>query len=336
MAESKLEDFQILLPFLQSKDNFISGEELAELTGVSRVSIWNHLKKLEREGFHFKGVRNRGYRLEKEPENLHAALLRAYAHLNEVDLGMHVYNSMDSTSSEVERRLIAGEPPPFGIFASEQTRGRGRLGRSWQSLPAGNLHLSMAFRPTLRRDRMQVFTLWMGVNVAERVQQLTGLPIRIKWPNDILCNEKKLAGILTEARIDNDRLKDLIFGIGINVNAEKGFFHGDLEQKATSLYLEKGKTFALHPFTMEILITLLQSYKKIESEDITPFLLKKWRLLDCLNGRQIMIQNGNQAYSGVADGIDENGALKVITGEKKTVLLRAGDVSLSMLYSSDR
>lgn len=320
----------LLLPFLQADGHFVSGEKLADIAGVSRVSIWNRMNKLEESGFRFEAVRNRGYRLVREPPLLHPALLAAYAEFYQCSIPIHVFESIDSTSSEVERRLISQESSPFAVMASEQTRGRGRLGRSWESPQVGNLYLSLAFKPTLSRDRMHTFTLWMGVNLAEFLKRRTQLPLQIKWPNDVLCAGKKVAGMLTEARVDNDRLKDLIFGLGLNINADT--FPTQLAPRATSLALEAGRPFSLHALSMEVLLCLLEAYRQVEAEDISPKLMQLWKTYDCLKGKSITLKNGVQNLTGVAEGIDSLGALCLRTESGSQTKVRAGDVTLNEQY----
>lgn len=321
---------RLLLPFLEAEGEYVSGEKLAEIAGVSRVSIWNRMNKLEESGFKFEAVRNRGYRLKQEPNFLHPALVAAYAQHFRCAVPIHVFESIDSTSSEVERRLISQEDSPFAVMASEQTRGRGRLGRNWESARVGNLYLSLAFKPTLSRDRMHTFTLWMGVNLARFLSQRLKLPIRIKWPNDILCQGKKVAGMLTEARVDNDRLKDLIFGLGLNINAES--FPAELANRATSLRQLSGHPHPLHALSVEVLLCLLEAYHRVEADDITPELMQLWDTFDCLKEQPVALSNGVQNLTGVAEGIDRLGALCLRTESGSLEKIRAGDVSFNHHY----
>lgn len=330
MPSGQSNDPRILLPFLETPGAYVSGEKLARMAGVSRVSVWNRMNKLEEDGFRFEAVRNRGYRMVAEPATFHPLLMEAYARLKDLELPLSVHNSIDSTSSEIERLLISGKVPPFAVVASEQTRGRGRMGRPWESQPAGNAYLSLAFRPNLQLDRMQCFTLWMGVNLVHLLRHLTGLPLQIKWPNDVLCKGRKLAGMLTEARIDNDHLKDLIFGLGVNINA--GHFEGDLGRKATSIYLEDGRIQSVHRYAAEILATLLKAYRQIETENISESLKKQWDELDCLRDQPVSLDNGFQNLTGIARGIDEQGALLLEEDSGETTRVLAGDVSLSRSY----
>src|SRR5690606_41915139 len=115
-----------------------------------------------------------------------------------------------------------------------QTRGRGRLGRAWHSEQNGNRSASFAFRPRVAPGRMAVFTLWMGVNICELIANFTTLKPGIKWPNDILFDGRKAGGMLTEARVDADEIRDLIFGLGLNVNAPAGGWPAELSRRAAS------------------------------------------------------------------------------------------------------
>lgn len=326
-------DALILSAFLESGEKYVSGEFLAARLGVSRVSIWNRMKKLEEDGFRFHAVRNRGYQLQQEPEGLYPALLRAHGHHQRLPWPLHAFASIDSTSSEVERRLIEGEPAPFAVIASAQTLGRGRLGRTWTSPNCGNLYLSLALRPEMPPARMQTFTLWFGVKVARALAALTGLPMAIKWPNDLICRGRKIAGMLTEARVDNDRLKDLVFGLGLNLNAQSHHFPEPLRDKASSLALEAGRTFPLHRLAIQILKVLDDAWQSMEEGDVTPELLRQWPALDCLEGKTVQLAEGNRLLAGVARGIDAQGSLLLETEEGTLQRIRSGDVSLQGAYA---
>src|SRR3954462_12388040 len=123
----------------------------------------------------------------------------------------------DSTNSEAEPLLDTGASVTLVILAGEQTAGRGRRGRVWHSPPTGNLYSTFVFRPKLEPARLHDFTLWMGLNVCELVSNFTKLEPGLKWPNDLLMNGRKAGGMLTEARVDADEVRDLVFGLGINL-----------------------------------------------------------------------------------------------------------------------
>jgi BirA family biotin operon repressor/biotin-[acetyl-CoA-carboxylase] ligase len=208
----------ILRELLAADHGYVSGTRLAKSLGISRVAVWMQLQKLTRQGFAFTAVRSRGYRLAKTPAQLHAGLVHAYLSGRPRPPHVICLDSVDSTNSEAERQLAAGCPVPLVILARAQTQGRGRRGRAWHSPPAGNLYSTFVFRPRLEPARMHDFTLWMGLNVCELVANFCKIAPGLKWPNDLLVNDRKAGGMLTEARIDADQIRDLVFGLGLNLN----------------------------------------------------------------------------------------------------------------------
>ena len=225
----------ILSELLAAKAGWVSGAALAERLGVSRVSVWQHMKKLRAQGFVFEAQRARGYRLASQPPSLHAALIDLQLKVRPRGFSLLVLDEVDSTNDEAARQLGAGRAAPFAVLARRQTRGRGRFGRTWHSGDRGNLYASFAFRPRVAPDRMQTFTLWMGVNLCELVANFTGLAPGLKWPNDIVFDGRKAGGMLTEARVDADQIRDLVFGLGLNVNGGSADWPGDLPRRAAAL-----------------------------------------------------------------------------------------------------
>ena len=171
------------------------------MLGVSRPSIWGKLEKLREQGFQFETVRKRGYRLTGEPLRLHPALLRLAQEQLRSPIETLYFPQIDSTNNEAERQASFGRAGPFAIVSSCQTKGRGRLGREWYSASADNLYLSVLFEPNSPAQQLQHFTLWAGIHICRALQGLVpGADLKIKWPNDLHCGGRKLAGMLTERR----------------------------------------------------------------------------------------------------------------------------------------
>jgi BirA family biotin operon repressor/biotin-[acetyl-CoA-carboxylase] ligase len=225
----------ILRELLASDSNPVSGARLARLLDISRVAVWMQLQKLTHQGFAFEGLRSRGYRLLKTPAQLHPALVQAYLSGRPRLPHLVCLDRVDSTNSEAERQLADGCAVPLVILAREQTAGRGRRGRAWHSPAAGNLYCTFVFRPKIEPARMQDFTLWMGLNVCELIANFCKIQPGLKWPNDLHVKDRKAGGMLTEARIDADQIRDLVFGLGLNLNGKAGDLPRDLQRTATSL-----------------------------------------------------------------------------------------------------
>jgi BirA family biotin operon repressor/biotin-[acetyl-CoA-carboxylase] ligase len=228
-------EYVILKELLAREPGWVSGSALAAKLGVSRVAVWQHMSRLRAAGFVFEARRSLGYRLGARPPTLHPTLIESLLKVRPRGFSLLVLDEVDSTNDEAARQFAARRPAPFAILARRQTRGRGRFGRVWHSASPTNLYASFAFRPRVTPRQMQTFTLWMGVNVCELLANFTGASPGIKWPNDLVHQGRKVGGMLTEARIDADQIRDLVFGVGLNVNTPAAAWPADLARRAVSL-----------------------------------------------------------------------------------------------------
>jgi len=318
----------ILRELLAREPDFLSGTALAKKLGMTRVSVWLHMEKLRAQGFTFEAARSRGYRIAQRPTTLHLGLIRAYLKGRRNDLAITLLDEVDSTNDEAARQLATGRAAPFVILARQQTRGRGRLGRSWHSEPNGNLYASFAFRPRVAPGRMAIFTLWMGVNICELIANFTELKPAIKWPNDILFDGRKAGGMLTEARVDADQIRDLIFGLGLNVNGPTDGWPADLARRAVSLAEQAKAPLDVNRFTAALIGRVLLAYEQFaEGEHLSAF-ADLWQRYDVLRGNRIALLQGDRRIVGTAMGIDDEGSLLIRPTNGKLQRFHAGDVSI--------
>jgi BirA family biotin operon repressor/biotin-[acetyl-CoA-carboxylase] ligase len=294
---------------------------------MSRVSIWLHMEKLRAQGFTFEAARSRGYRITSRPSGLHLALIQAHLKTRR-DLPITVLDEVDSTNDEAARLLATGRSAPFVVLARKQTRGRGRLGRTWHSEANGNLYASFAFRPEIPPGRMAIFTLWMGVNICELIANFTHLSPGIKWPNDILFDGRKAGGILTEARIDSDRIRDLIFGLGLNVNGPAAGWPGELSRRAVSLAEKATEPLDFNRFTAALIGRVMLAYEQFVDGDHFKGFADLWKQFDVLRGKPVALLQGERRIAGIAQGIDDEGSLLIRTTQGKLQRFHAGDVTI--------
>lgn len=322
-------DILILTRLLEAGDQYVSGNTLAEELGMSRVGVWARMEKLRNQGFDFDAVRHRGYRISREPDSLNPLLLRAKLAVASAKPPALVFlPEVDSTNAEAERHLADGRATPFVIIAGLQTQGRGRLGRNWHSPDEGNLYMSFVFRPELPPARMQAFTLWIGLCVCRALRDYTGLEIGLKWPNDLVINRRKAGGMLTEARVDADRTRDLVFGMGLNVNCDPADWPQDVAAVAASLSGELGRPLSLNALTVELVIAVMRAYERYMEGDFAEELKAEWPRYDILRGETVTVNPNGASHTGRACGIDDTGSLLVETdtGERKSFY--AGEVTL--------
>jgi BirA family transcriptional regulator, biotin operon repressor / biotin---[acetyl-CoA-carboxylase] ligase len=319
----------VILRELVARDpNWVSGTALASKLGISRVAVWQHMEKLRAAGFTFTAQRSRGYRIAARPATLYAPLIETQLKVRPRNFSLIVLDEVDSTNDEAARQLAAERPAPFAILARRQTRGRGRFGRSWHSESTTNLYASFAFRPRVPPERMQTFTLWMGLNICELLVNFAGITPGIKWPNDILFDGRKAGGMLTEARVDADQIRDLVFGLGLNVNSPAGGWPGDLARRAISLADVTGAPLDLNRLAAALIGRVLLAYEKfVDGEHVKTF-ADLWNRYDLLRGKTIGLVEGGRRHHGVVAGLDDEGALLLREEDGKVHRFRAGEVTL--------
>jgi len=317
----------ILRELLAGEPQPVSGQKLARLLGFSRVAIWSQLQKLETLGFKFEAIRSKGYRIVQTPANLHLALIQALLRLRQPP-HLICLDRVDSTNAEAERRLAAGESVPLVIIAREQTHGRGRLGRHWHSAANGNLYATFVFRPQIEPARLQDFTLWMGLNVCELVQNFCKIQPGLKWPNDIFVEGRKAGGMLTEARVDADQVRDLVFGLGLNINGRTAALPTDLRRTAIALSEVAPQPLDLNRFTAALIGRLQAAYDNFITGEYRDKCAELWQRYDILRGQPVTVNQGVRSVRGTAMGIDDEGSLIVRLDTGRTERFRAGEVTL--------
>jgi len=322
-------EITILREMLAADAGTVSGARLARLLGVSRVAVWMQLQKLIRQGFVFEARRSRGYRLVKTPDTLHPALIQTYLSGRPRPPQLVCLDTVDSTNSEAERLLARGTAVPLVILASAQTQGRGRRGRVWHSPPAGNLYSTFVFRPKLEPARLHDFTLWMGLNICELVSNFAKIEPGLKWPNDLHVNGRKAGGMLTEARVDADQIRDLVFGLGLNLNGRAADLPRDLQKTASSLADATGAPLDLNRFAAALIGRVLTTYDQFLEGGYRDKFAALWKRYDVLRGRPVSVTQGIRTVAGTATGIDNEGSLIVRLNSGRSERFRAGEVTLS-------
>ena len=318
----------ILRELLDRDPAWVSGALLATKLGVSRVAVWQHMEKLRAAGFTFEAQRSRGYRISEKPSAAHAALIETQLKVRPRGFTLVVLDETDSTTDEAARQLAAGRAAPFAVFARRQTKGRGRLGRAWHSEANGNLYLSVAFRPHVAPERMGAFTLWMGLNICEFLANFAKVSPGLKWPNDILFEGRKAGGMLTEARIDADEIRDLVFGLGLNINSLAGNWPSVLGGRAISLAEVTGESLDFNRLSAALLGRILLAYQNFLDGDHVKNFADLWHRYDLLRGRAIALIEGGRRHVGVVMGLDDEGALLLRDELGRTTRYRAGEVTL--------
>ena len=312
----------LLRILLDASPYYVSGSAIAKKLNVSRVAIWARISKLRKEGFAIEAYQNRGYRLASEPNNFNHELLIAWLMKVKENCKIYVYDAIDSTNSEAERLLVDGESGPFAVIAKQQNIGRGRIGKKWHSPPDnGNLYLSIAFRPNIDALKLRIFTLWQGICICNYLRSFTNnKEILLKWPNDIVIHGKKLGGMLTEASINCENIRYLIFGFGLNINSKISNYPLSIKKLAYSLFEIKKESYRIHEITANLIKVILSSYKECYKGINSIEFSNSWNKLDALFNKRVSLSDGNKTFKGIGKGISPTGGLiiKLNSGELKT------------------
>lgn len=235
------------------------------------------------------------------------------------------FKEIDSTNIYARQRALEGAAEGLVILADAQSQGKGRRGRNWVSPLGVNVYFSVILRPAISIEKIPLLTLMAGVASARALQNITDLEIKIKWPNDLLISEKKVAGILTEAEPGQGFV---ILGIGVNVNWPRAEMPEELRQVATSLYAERGIKFSRAIVAQKLFEDLEEEYMLFLQKGFSPRLRREWEKYSLIKQRWVTIKLGEKEYHGRALGLDEDGALLVQDGEGRVGRFIAGEVSL--------
>ena len=211
------------------------------------------------------------------------------------------------------------------MLADFQTSGRGRFGRKWEAPPRSSLLLSVVFRPDLAPAELQWLTMLCGLAVVDAVRQETGIETRLKWPNDVVYGGAKLGGILAESTVVGGRADSCIVGLGLNVNLGPDRLPADLSLPVTSLSNELGRPISLASL-LERLLSAIEGRHSALRHGQSPW--REWAAhLDTL-GKAVTVSSGVRQWSGLAVGIDQDGALRVLLADGRTERVMAEDVTL--------
>jgi len=238
---------------------------------------------------------------------------------------IYAFWSVGSTNEFAYSRAVQGEIEGALVIAEQQSKGRGRKSRNWDSLFNKGLWFSLILRPDLPASRAGLVPYLAGVSIVEAVENITGLKPVVKWPNDLLLNRKKFCGILSEVEFENDKIKFIILGIGINVNHKTNEFPEGFREQATSLRIESDSRIDRAAFLAEALFRLEKNFNDMKENGFQN-IIKKWKKKCPQLGKEVLIIQDDHRYRGIFEELDEEGCLLLRTrdgGLKKVV---AGDI----------
>lgn len=319
---------KLLSALKENQGNWISGERLSREFLISRAAISKHIRALREMGYEIASSTNIGYRLETVSDRLLATEIKD--ELETQILGQSeiiVFPETDSTNTRAKDLAAKGAPEGTLVIAERQTAGRGRKGRSWLSPEGGGIYSSLILRPAIPPNEVSAITLLTAVVVVETLRTLTPLRPKIKWPNDILINGKKIAGILTEMSMEMDSVDYIIVGIGLNVNTPLTGFTEELQQIATSIFIETNKRWERSSLIREYL-KWYEIYYDIFKKDGFTSIAGRWKAFTDIIGKRVTVDMTSQKITGDVVDVDNTGVLIIRDAKGEMHRIYSGDVIL--------
>lgn len=316
---------QILEILRQAPESHVSGASLASRLGISRTSVWKHIHALRTKGYHIDTHPRRGYRLTAAPNLLLPEQLLPRLHTRSLGRAYHHLSRTTSTNDQAMALALQGAPHGTLVVAEEQTHGRGRLERPWTSSPHHGIYLSLLLRGPFSFERAPQVTMVSALTLTRLLRNNWGLDAWTKWPNDVLIRGRKVAGILTEAKSDQDQVHFLVMGVGINVNHRPGDLAGPFRYPATSLAMELGHALRRTEFLAAYLDSFEEDFRRWSREGFDVF-SKEWESTSWILNRTITLKGPHADLSGKVVGFSSGGALRLLQHDGTEALVWAGDV----------
>ncbi|NLB89010.1 MAG: biotin--[acetyl-CoA-carboxylase] ligase [Syntrophomonadaceae bacterium] len=316
---------RILAKLYELKGTPVSGNDLAEELGISRVAVWKHIDALKQEGYDITGVSGKGYSLndwtsviwpDEIIKNLNSGLVKQIL----------FYPTLNSTN-ELAKELLANKKAKEGlvIVAGRQTSGKGRLGRVWES-PAGGLWFSIILSPKLPLHELPLLSLVLAVAVASALDEFLDTTCGIKWPNDVFINDKKIAGILLEVSGQVDNIDSVIAGIGININISPDIWSSATKNIATSLFEVTSRPIPNNIILPVVLSHIEKYYNLFITNGFAP--IREVFKERCVHlNKKVSVKQVNKLVTGINTDIDNQGNMVVKVGND-IVCITTGDVKI--------
>lgn len=315
----------------QNIGNFISGEIIAEKIGVSRSAVWKIINGLRKDGYNITAVTNKGYCLSETTDVISEDGIKSQFSLKESEktFSFEIHDEIPSTNTYL-KSIVSSQEEGKVVIAKKQTAGRGRQGRSFLSENDGGIYMSLLLKPTeLRAENSYLITTGVAVAICNALEKVFSVSAKIKWVNDIYLNDKKIAGILTEAGFDMESggIDYAVVGIGINLFAPKDGFAEEIKPIASSVF-ESNKEIS--NAKNRLIASILEEFWKIYKSENKAEMLSQYKSRSCLIGRKITIIKGSERKPAIAISIDDDCHLIVKFNDGTEEALSCGEVSLSL------
>jgi BirA family biotin operon repressor/biotin-[acetyl-CoA-carboxylase] ligase len=324
---------EILQKLKENPQEYISGEYLSTVLGVSRTSIWKAINELKEEGYVIESSSKKGYMLNQDYDVLNAFEISECIRTKVFGRKVVYFDKIDSTNNYAKKIALEGCEEGTLVVAGCQTNGRGRLGREWDSLDKKGVWMSLVLRPKISFEDIQMITLAASIAVVKALEEFLQIKAGIKWPNDIIINGKKVCGILVEMNMEIDRINFLVLGIGLNVNQQMDDFPEELKSKAISLRMNMEETLGsqINLKRSELISDILLKFEEIyDKVNIGAFeeVISEWKKYSVTLGKEVCMTYKDEQYIGIAEDITKDGRLVVRCKDGTYKEVFSGEVSV--------
>lgn len=323
---------QVFWELQKHEGEYISGEALSEKFGISRAAVWKSIRALRRDGYTIASLTGSGYRLEQSPDALTEREIRRHLGATEiVGRSIECFESIGSTNTYLKN--LDDAPDGLVAVAQEQTAGRGRRGRSFESAAGKGVYLSVLLRPQMAAEKLLPLTALGAVAVCDAVERVAGVRPKIKWTNDLILNGKKLAGILTELSFEGESgaVQHAVMGVGINVRQSAADFSEETGKIATSLEAETGRKISRAQLAAAMIEEFDALWRALCEGDTAAYLAAYRR--DCVTiGAEVQLLWQDTREKVTALDVDEQFGLVVRRENGAVETIRTGEVSVRGLY----
>ena len=315
-----------VLKMLMMEEDYLSGETVSRELGITRAAVSIAVKSLREEGYIIDSVTNRGDKLLVRPDILSEGAVAAFLPEGRMD-NVCFLKKVDSTNDYLRQLAQQGAPQGQVVISDYQTKGKGRQGRSFDSPPGAGVYFSYLFRPnTIPSDTAEI-TAWSAVAVQNAIRSVCGFEADIKWINDLVVGERKLCGILTELSVEAEsgQIQFVIIGVGINCNESTEDFAPDIQDRATSMFLQTGSRID----RSRLAAKLVGHFDRMVQDwpDEHDRYLEQYRQWCSTTGRMITVFRGNETETAYAEHVDDHFGLVVRMNDGSIKVLNSGEVS---------
>lgn len=314
---------KILKLLMEHKGEFLSGEEISNELGVSRTAIWKHMKSIRESGYNIESITRKGYRLIDLPDILDKEIVKQQLKTKNIGKKIIHFDSIGSTNDYAKQK---GREEDDGtiIIAEEQTKGKGRMGRTWHSAKGDGIWMSIILKPNMSPYQAPLLTQIAGASLVKAFKSL-GVDAKIKWPNDIYINDRKICGILTEMDAEINKINYIVLGIGMNVKTME--FPEDIKDRASSVQKE-GYDLDRIDIIAEFINSFEPMYEKYTNEGDKEEAMKICKEESTLIGKPVYVIRMDKKIRANALDLSEDGNLVVEYEDGRVEEVFSGEVSI--------